>query len=163
MTWADATVWRAVHALTQAENDSRLRLLLHHIHLVQHAFLGLWSGSPLEFRQLSDFRDLASISAWGHEYHRNVGTFIAKTAGAFEPDQTVEIPWAERFESQIGHPPGPTTLAETMIHVTAHSTYHRGQVNARVRELEGDPPLVDFIAWAWAGKPHVEWPALPRR
>jgi hypothetical protein len=27
------------------------------------------------------------------------------------------------------------------------------QVNTRIRELGGTPPLVDFIAWIWAGKP----------
>ena len=38
-----------------------------------------------------------------------------------------------------------------------HSTYHRGQVNVRLRELGGEPQLVDFIAWVWEGKPRAVW------
>jgi uncharacterized damage-inducible protein DinB len=41
-----------------------------------------------------------------------------------------------------------------------HSTYHRGQVNARLRELGIEPPLTDYIAWIWFGRPEAEWPAL---
>jgi uncharacterized damage-inducible protein DinB len=42
---------------------------------------------------------------------------------------------------------------EPIFQVTSHSTYHRGQVNARVREGGRRMPLVDFIAWVWFGKP----------
>jgi uncharacterized damage-inducible protein DinB len=52
------------------------------------------------------------------------------------------------------------TLAETMLQVASHSTYHRGQVNARLRELAGEPPLVDYIAWIWFGRPAPEWNAV---
>ena len=38
-----------------------------------------------------------------------------------------------------------------------HSTYHRGQINTRFRELGGEPAMVDFIAWVWLGKPKSEW------
>jgi hypothetical protein len=29
-------------------------------------------------------------------------------------------------------------------------------VNARLRELGAEPPLTDFIAWIWFGKPQAE-------
>jgi uncharacterized damage-inducible protein DinB len=48
-----------------------------------------------------------------------------------------------------------------MIQVATHSTYHRGQVNARLREVGGEPPLVDYIAWIWFGRPAPEWSAAP--
>jgi len=41
--------------------------------------------------------------------------------------------------------------------VALHSLYHRGQVNARLREVGGTPPLVDYIAWLWFGRPAAEW------
>jgi uncharacterized damage-inducible protein DinB len=44
-----------------------------------------------------------------------------------------------------------------MFQVTSHSTHHRGQVNARLRALGGEPPLVDYIAWVWFGKPAADW------
>jgi uncharacterized damage-inducible protein DinB len=54
-----------------------------------------------------------------------------------------------------------TTVAETMLQVTFHSAYHRGQVSARLREVGVEPPLVDYIAWIWFGRPDAPWPALP--
>ena len=44
-----------------------------------------------------------------------------------------------------------------MIQVAMHTAYHRGQINTRVRELGGEPKLVDFIAWIWYGKPKADW------
>jgi hypothetical protein len=31
------------------------------------------------------------------------------------------------------------------------------RLHIRLRELGTTPPLVDFIAWAWAGKPSPDW------
>ena len=44
-----------------------------------------------------------------------------------------------------------------MIQVTIHSTHHRGQFNARLRQVGGEPPLVDYIAWVCFGRPPAEW------
>ena len=51
----------------------------------------------------------------------------------------------------------PATLEETMMQVASHSTYHRGQINTRFRELGGEPAMVDLIAWVWLGKPKADW------
>lgn len=67
------------------------------------------------------------------------------------------MPWVPAYEQQLGRTFASPTLAETAFQVTSHSTYHRGQVNTRMRELGGEPPLVDFIAWVWFGKPAAEW------
>lgn len=47
-----------------------------------------------------------------------------------------------------------------MLQVTTHSTYHRGQINARFKELGGEPGNVDFIIWIWLGKTKVDWDNL---
>ena len=52
---------------------------------------------------------------------------------------------ADRRHAALTHP----TSAETAPHVAMHTTHHRGQVNARLRELGAEPPLVDYIAWLW--------------
>jgi uncharacterized damage-inducible protein DinB len=49
-------------------------------------------------------------------------------------------------------------MAETARQVAMHSMHHRGQVNARLRELGAEPPLVDYIAWIWRGRPEPMWP-----
>lgn len=161
MKWADAVVWRAVLASPKTESDERLRKLLYHIHLTQHAFLRLWSELPMEFPEVSDFQNLAVISEWGREYYEKVTPYISKREKS-ALDQTVAIPWAKEIERRFGQPPKPTSLAETMMQVVMHSTYHRGQVNARLRELGGEPPLCDYIAWLWLGKPQAVWPGLSK-
>ncbi|MGH9902557.1 MAG: DinB family protein, partial [Pyrinomonadaceae bacterium] len=59
---------------------------------------------------------------------------------------------------RIGRAPATTTAGETALQVVLHGTYHRGQVNARLKEVGGVPPLVDYIAWLWLGRPAAEWP-----
>ncbi len=50
-----------------------------------------------------------------------------------------------------------TRSTGSCFQVANHSTYHRGQVNRSLRQLGGEPPLVDYIAWVWFGKPKAEW------
>lgn len=69
----------------------------------------------------------------------------------------IVTPGLTRYEEQMGRRFDTPTLAETMLQVASHSTYHRGQVNARLRELGGEPPLVNYIAWIWFGRPEPEW------
>ena len=70
----------------------------------------------------------------------------------------VDVPWARRIVARLGVEPSSVTLHETLMQLPQHSTYHRGQVNMRLRQLGVEPPLTDFIAWAWLGKPEAEWP-----
>lgn len=160
MRWADAEVWRTVFAMPQTDSDARISELLYHIHLTQHAFLSIWTGKQQDFPGLSDFENLNAISKWGHQYHQNVAGHLNKIKKSnFE--KVIDIPWAERFiEEKLGKAPESATLAETIFQVSLHSTHHRGQVTARLRELGGEPPLVDFIAWIWVGKPRADWPQL---
>lgn len=39
------------------------------------------------------------------------------------------------------------TLRSIITHVANHSTYHRGQIAARLRALNIDPPITDYIAF----------------
>ncbi len=158
MRWADSEVWRTVFAMPKTDSDARISELLYHIHLTQYAFLSIWNQEKPDFPEPSDFENLAAISKWGHEYHLNVKGYLdeIEKTGFEEP---IEIPWAKRFiEEKLGKSPKATTLAETMLQVSLHSTHHRGQVTAKLRELGGEPPLIDFIAWLWLGKPKAEWP-----
>lgn len=154
MNWADATVWRSVLQVSNVESDLRVRDLLYHIHIVQHAFLCIWSKKPSE---LDAFRDLTAICRWGYTYHQEVMDYLDKIE-ELSLERRINIPWTDQIEKQLGKSPQPATLAETMHQVISHSAYHRGQVNAHIRELGGEPPLIDFIAWVWLGKPKADWP-----
>ena len=158
MEWADARVWAAVP--TTPPEDARLHQLLTHSHMVQHAFLTIWRGADVNpvFQHGQSLPLLADVQAWARPYYAQAHAFLDAAADD-RLEQTVEMPWAAELTDYLGRPPGPTTLAETIVQVTSHSTYHRGQINARLRELGVTPPLVDYIAWLWAGKPSAEWTA----
>jgi uncharacterized damage-inducible protein DinB len=159
MHWADGLVWNSVLKLSGPNNDSRLQELLYHIHVVQYAYLGIWLNQPLDLPKATDFGSIKDISQWGYEYHREVEKYLDKIDES-SLEGIVNPPWVDRIEELLGKPPSPATVAQTMLQVVSHSTYHRGQVNRRLREIEGEPPLVDFISWIWLGKPQATWPEV---
>jgi uncharacterized damage-inducible protein DinB len=159
--WADAALWTAVLASDAARGDETIRLWLHHVHTVQHAFLRSWRGEPRPFElpELAAFADPTAIARWGREAHAGIGAFL-QAAGAEELARELRLPWAEGLElardRRIEHP----SLAHTAVQVAMHSAHHRGQVAVRLRELGGEPPLIDFIAWLWWGRPEADWSLL---
>jgi uncharacterized damage-inducible protein DinB len=149
-------VWDAVPQ--DGEPDARLRFLLVHIHVVQRAFLHVWTERSLgeAFKEPEDFATLGEVRAWARPYYRDAHAFV----DALTDDRLSNVlvmPWAAQLTETLGRPPGQTLVADTCFQVTSHSTYHRGQVNARLREIGKEPPLVDYIAWVWFGRPHPEW------
>jgi uncharacterized damage-inducible protein DinB len=155
MEWADARVWRAVLDHPLAAHDTRLRDLLRHLHVVQRAFLDIWTSVTPAFPTSDQFPDLAAVHAWSQPYYAELAAFLA-TIEDSSLSRSIDLPWLAEFEQLTGRRFEQPTLAETIVQVTSHSTYHRGQVNARLREIGGEPPLVDYIAWIWFGKPVAE-------
>ena len=156
MTWADAVVWQTIVATPQAVTDARTADTLHHIHLVQHVFLQAWTGAAFAVRQRDEFSRLEDIVSWAQEAHRGVLAFVER-ATAGELDKEFRMPWAAHFEQNSNQPAGVHTLGESMLQVFLHTQHHRGQVCARLREVGGVPPTVDFIVWLWSGRPVSQW------
>jgi uncharacterized damage-inducible protein DinB len=155
MEWADAQVWNAVLAHPEARADAEMRERLHHTHGVQLAYLQIWCGESPDLPDLADFRDLDAVYEWAHEYYGRATEFLS-TLDAESLQRHVEFPWAQKFVEQRGSAQ-PATLGETVVQVTAHTTYHRGQINKRLRELGREPPLTDFVVWIWSGRPAPKW------
>ena len=145
--WADSIVWRAVMASDAAKNDKRVRDLLAHLHMTQQAFLTTWQQGVYKHVAPDD------VLQYARSYHANIHSFIAGVEDG-SLDRPMVMPWASMFKKGAVD----TTMRETLMQVPMHSTYHRGQVNTRLRELGAEPPLVDYIAWLWFGKPAAEWP-----
>ncbi len=156
MRWADAEVWRAVLAHPPAVEDGRMKELLQHIHIVQRAFPMLWRGEDI-VRDMPQFDDLASLLEWAKTCRGEAEEHL-EAVGDSGLSAPLTLPWASMIEERLGMKPQGTTMGETALQVAFHSMYHRGQVNARLRELGGEPPLVDYIAWIWQGRPEAEWP-----
>jgi len=158
MEWADATLWRAALSSPGAQSDETLRNYLHHMHLTQQLFLAFWTGTPAEpiaRRQPSEFT-LPELCAWAQPYYAQARAFL----GTATPDvlaRPLVMPWVAQYEKQLGRKFDVATVGETAFQVVSHSTHHRAQANTRLRAVGGDPPLVDFIAWIWFGRPAAPW------
>lgn len=153
--WADAAVWRAVLAHPAACEDETIRKYLVHIHSAQRGFLSAWKGEPPSFLTGTEFETLHALRDYAREYYPQVRAYVA--ALGIDTDHTVKLPWLAEYEEQTGHTFGTTSLGETIFQVVSHGTYHRGQVNARLRALGGEPPLVDYIAWVWFARADAQW------
>ena len=152
MEWADGEVWRAVLRCEAARTDATMAGLLLHLHTVQRAFLSIWTSEPVVFPDAGSFPALDDMYAWSRSHYAPAHAFLESAAdGALSGP--IVMPWAAQLAQQLGREPGTPTLAETIFQVTSHSTYHRGQINARLRALGGEPPLVDYIAWIWFDRP----------
>ncbi len=158
MQWADALVWTAALSNAGVADDLALRGKLFHIHMVQRAFLSVWQGGPLR-PPPSDSPELPETLESARGYYSELSSFLS-ALGEDELQRPVELPWAGGFARRFGRDPSTPSLAETLLQVTLHSTYHRGQVNTRLRELDIEPPLTDYIAWVWFDRPGPQWPAL---
>lgn len=158
MEWADVLVWRAVLVCDTAANDQKLKQYLHHLHLVQHAYLRAWRDQPTG-AAYPTFDDAPSLMLWGRSYHREVSAHLELVTDE-ELAQSMHLPWTEIVEQELGQPPETLSVGETMLQVPLHSLYHRGQVNARLREVGGEPPRVDYIVWMWLGRPASDWDSL---
>jgi uncharacterized damage-inducible protein DinB len=157
MEWADAAVWVAVLASENGETDAKLRKQLYHLHIVQRAFLRAWRGESRE-APYPTFDDARSLMLWGRSYYAEALTHLG-TLSDEQVSEPLPVPWASMVEQRLGRAPEMTTIGETALQVAMHSVYHRGQINARLREVGGEPPLVDYIAWVWFGRPEPVWPS----
>jgi uncharacterized damage-inducible protein DinB len=157
MNWADAKIWTTVLSIPEAEDDEELIKILHHYQLSKYAFYYTRSGLPQEFPEIDTFNTLRDMAQWAAEYPKLIQTYIA---GLKEADlsRIIKTPSYDRLEKILGQKPLDANLAETILQVAVHCSHHRGQVNSRIRELKSEPPLVDFIAWVWLGKPDAVWP-----
>ncbi len=155
MEWADAAVWRAVLASENAKADAKLRDYLYHLHMVQQAFLRAWRHEPRD-TPYPTFENAPSMIEWAQTYYPEAHAELNALTDE-KISEPLMVPWAAMVEKRLGRPPDATTIAETAMQVIFHTMYHRGQINARLRQVGETPPLVDYIAWIWMGRPAADW------
>jgi uncharacterized damage-inducible protein DinB len=155
MHWADARVWEAVFKSEPAQADKKLRDCFYHLHLVQHAWLRAWRRESVD-APFPTFDDAAAVRDWGRSYYDEIFAHLDSVTDE-KIAAPMQLPWAELIEKQLGRAPAKISIAETMQQIPLHSLYHRGQINARLREVGGEPPTVDYIVWVWTEKPRANW------
>jgi uncharacterized damage-inducible protein DinB len=145
--WADAEHWTAIAAHVPARDDRAIRERLHHLHIVQRAFVWITGDRSTQF-VMSKPEDYASFDAL-REFARGSHEQIASRRDAIteeQLDERIEILWFKE-------PPLRITRAEALTQMAMHSQWHRGQNATRLRELGAEPPTVDLIVWYWKGRP----------
>ena len=148
--WADAEHWRAIGAHPSARDDQAIRVRLHHIHIVQRAFLWAVTDQNQKFVMTTpeDF-GFEDLNAFACAYHDDIRHFITSVDDG-KLAATIGVPWFK-------DPPLTLTVAEALAQCAMHSHYHRGQNATRLRELGGEPPPTDLIVWYWKRRPEPEW------
>lgn len=155
MQWADASMWAAVLASEEACSDAGTLERLHHIHQVQHVFYWLWRGQPID-PHAGKTLDPPDMARWAREYYPEAEAYLASLT-AEELASPLALPWRAELTERMGFEPAETQLGDTVMQVYFHTTHHRAQVATRLRELGATPPLIDYIAWVWHGRPEAVW------
>jgi uncharacterized damage-inducible protein DinB len=147
--WADAEHWSAIESCAPALTDGELRHRLQHLHLVQRGFLKIFKAETVNLREeLQKELSLSDLKSVARAYHQEVIPFL-ETVGPERLDQTLIVPW---FPG--GFSP---TFREAAMQSVMHSLYHRGQNAARIKQLGTKPPVTDYIAWIYKGRPAPVW------
>jgi uncharacterized damage-inducible protein DinB len=148
--WADAEHWRTLEAHAPALADRVIRERLHHIHLVQSAFLWVAGPRTAQFviTKLDDYADMADLKAFARRTHSELAVMLAAIDEG-RLAETIEVPWFQ--------PPLRLTRRHALMQAAMHSHYHRGQNATRLRELGGAAPATDFIEWVRKGQPAARW------
>jgi len=156
MEWADASVWSTVLGSDAARAHERLRVQLHHVHMVQRAFLRVWRGEAVDHEEGAAF-DSVALATWARAYYPEARAYIA---GLPEDASSavVDLPWSRYVAGSLGYEPGPTTLTETVMQAYAHTAHHRAQILTELRGLGTTPPNIDYIMWLWQHRPDPRWP-----
>jgi uncharacterized damage-inducible protein DinB len=150
--WADTELWKAIGAHAPARDDTAIRVRLHHIHMVQRAFVWGVSGGPggrFDVSTAADFGSFDDLRTYAQGSHAAIAQWLASATDG-DWDRTLPIPW-------FRDPPLTLTVTEALTQCAMHSHHHRGQNATRLRELGGAPPSTDLIVWYWKGKPDATW------
>ncbi len=132
--WADATLLTAVQTHPDSLHDEQMLKTLHHIVMVQRAFLHRFLDRPFdkekESQRPEDFNQLVQHYRAAHEEQL-----------AFISDQT-ERDLERRFD--LPFLKSQPTVAEGLTQIIMHSQNHRGQCLTRLRENGAKRPPLDL-------------------
>jgi len=73
-------VWQSVLALPQ--EDAELQAKLHHLHMVQWAYLHIWRGEVVKPRELGTFATRQALQVWAREYYLELPAYLAGMSDA---------------------------------------------------------------------------------
>ena len=151
--WANQRMCRAAAALTPAEfvhelggSFGSVQATLVHMLCAEWIWLERWEGrSPKERFDPQQFKTDREIGTRWDDVYRRQKAFVA---GLTADSLTGRI----RYENLRGET-WEYSRADMIHHVVNHSSYHRGQVVAELRQLDRIPPATDFLIYVDEGSP----------
>ena len=154
MKWADHLIWKNIIGSQTIQSDEKAIDLIFHIHLVQNLFINTWLSKEEQIDRKD--RSLTNAKILAENFHSKLPMFM-ETLASVNLEKEMVLPWASMLKRVLGKEPRNTLLHETIMQMIQHTTYHRGQLNKRFREMNEEPVMSDFIYWAWIEKPIVEF------
>lgn len=143
--WANI---KLLNAVSQLENEEFIRDLSNsyksirdtmvHIIGAEELWLSRWLGEQgRTLLNSDDFPTYNSLVERWRDYTNEINSYLATLT---EEDLTQEIKYANLAGVSYS-----LELWKQMLHVTNHSSYHRGQVVTMLRQLGKQPPSLDLI------------------
>src|SRR5665213_1764192 len=112
--WADATILAAIRACPAARNDEKMLSALHHIIMVQRAFLSMFLKRPFDMEAESKTPDsLDAFTLRFRETHAEEVAFVKDLDDA-SLERALESPWL---------PDAKLTFAQATMQVVMHSQW----------------------------------------
>lgn len=144
--WANGRLLDAAAALTHeafvrdlGASYSSVWETLRHILWSEWIWLGRWTLPRSTGPTPAQCPDLASLRARWLDFERVQQEFLQRlTPADLERPVSYENPPGTRWTY---------TLGQMLQHVVNHSTYHRGQVAAMLRQLGSVPPPTDYLVF----------------
>lgn len=155
LLWADNKIWDCVLSNKSLSGDENIRNTLFHSHMTQDAFYHIWINKDFDIPRNESFEEITAVKKYADQTFKKIKEYSADI-NEVDLDKEIDVPWSKYFEESTGKIPEETTLGDTILQVIMHTTYHRGQISKRIRELDHEPPLVDYIVWLWAGQPEAQ-------
>ena len=144
-SWANDLLLQVIKALPEeavrrdlgTSHQSLLGTLVH-IVAAEEIWLSRWKGAPRsKLTGLEQIASLDALRAWWSKVRAERDSYITSLAEAdleheMELTTTAGVTYRHRY-------------ADMFRHLANHSTYHRGQVAAMLRQLGEKPPSTDLI------------------
>ena len=144
-SWASDLLLDAVKALPEEAirrdlGTSHQSLLGTMVHVVaaEELWLSRWKGAPRsKLTGLDQIASLDALRAWWSKVRAERDAYIA-SLGEADLEREMEMPTTAGATYRHRY-------ADMFRHLANHSTYHRGQVAAMLRQLGEKPPSTDLI------------------
>lgn len=136
MAWADS---RTLHSLVRSQGEpASARAIYAHVLGAEHVWLARLRQQTPNVAVWPDL-DLAGCARLAEENAEEIGSFMGTLDAA---DLARQIP----YTNSAGRP-FRSTVADILIHLFMHGTYHRGQVALLLRSSGAVPEPTDYIAF----------------